>query len=148
MIKLHRARLVLVVAIAGALIVIAAEFPLSELLHQHAELALVRGQLSTLASRNASLTADIDALSSSSTVNAIAHEEYGLVQPGQLSFVILPTANSAAAKQGLSMPAIAPQDLLAAAPEGDHSVIPSPENSSGSFWGRFVSHLEFWQWGR
>lgn len=134
-------------AIVGAVVVVGVEFPLSELLHQHAELALTQQQLSTLASRNSSLTADVVALSSNSTVNAIAHEEYGLVQPGQRSYVILPAANSAAAKQGLSIAAIPPQDLIASGPVGDKAVIPVSASQSASFWSRFVSHLEFWHWG-
>jgi cell division protein FtsB len=145
--QLRRARLVLVAALAGAVIVVAAEFPLSELLHQHAALALTQEQLATLASRNSSLSADVIALSSNSTVNAIAHEEYGLVQPGQSSYVILPAANSAAAKQGLSATAIPPQDLVASGPTAGTSAIPTGQTESPGFWSRFASHLEFWHWG-
>lgn len=148
MIQLRRARLVLVAAVIGALIVVGAEFPLSELLHQHADLALTQEQLGTLASRNSSLTADVVALSSSSTVNAIAHEEYGLVQPGQDSYVILPAANSAAAKRGLSIPAIPPQDLIAASPVAGPATLSPTTSASTSFWSRFASHLEFWHWGQ
>jgi cell division protein FtsB len=146
MTQLRRARLVLVAAVIGALVVVGAEFPLSELLHQHAELATTQSQLSTLASRNSSLSADVSALSSNSTVNAIAHEEYGLVQPGQASYVILPAADSATARRGLSAPAIPPQDLLAAGPVAGPTSAPVP-GDTGSFWSRFASHLEFWHWG-
>ena len=144
--QLRRARLILVAAVIGAVIVVGAEFPFSELMHQHAALNLAQRQLSMLASRNSSLTADIGALSSNSTVNAIAHEEYGLVQRGQSSYVILPAANSEAAKQGLSIPAIPPQDLLASGPVPGRVVLPTSSDSP-SFWSRFAAHLEFWHWG-
>ena len=146
MIQLHRARLILVAAVIGAMIVVGAEFPLKELLHQRSNLALTQQELATLAARNSSLTADVVALSSNSTVNAIAHEEYGLVKPGQSSYVILPAANSAAAKQGLSIPAIPPQDLIAAGPVAD-PIATSAVPSGGGFWSRFLAHLEFWHWG-
>lgn len=148
MIQLHRARLGLVTAVAGALALVGVEFPLSELLHQHSELALARGQLATITDRNASLSADVVALSANSTVNALAHEEYGLIRPGQRSFVILPAPNSAAAKAGLAAPVISPQDLVASAPVPGHAVIPTTARSASSFWSRFVSRLEFWHWGR
>lgn len=148
MIQLHRARLGLLGAFVGALVLVALEFPLSELLHQHSALALARSQLATIDGRNASLNADISALSSNSTVNALAHEEYGLVRPGQSSFVILPAPNSASAKAGLAAPAIAPQDLVASAPVVGHAVIPTTATSTSSFWSRFVARLEFWHWGR
>lgn len=138
----------MVAALVGAVIVVAAEFPLNELLHQHAELALTQEQLATLASRNSSLNADVIALSSNSTVNAIAHEEYGLVQPGQSSYVILPAANSAAAKQGLSAAVIPPQDLIASGPAAASASTPPDQVAAQGFWSRFAAHLEFWHWGR
>jgi len=147
MIQLHRARLGLLAALAGALVLTVVEFPLSELLRQHGELALARGQLLTLSSRNSSLRADIAALSANSTVNAIAHEEYGLVQPGQHSYVILPATNSAA-RSSLAIPVIPPQDLIASSPEPGHIAIPTTPQRQLGFWSRFVSRLEFWHWGR
>ena len=148
MIQLHRARLGLLTAVVGAFVVLGLEFPLRELLHQHSALALARSQLATIDARNASLNADISALSSNSTVNALAHEEYGLVRPGQSSFVILPAPNSAAAKAGLAAPVISPQDLVASAPVVGHAVIPTAATNTSSFWHRFLSRLEFWHWGR
>jgi cell division protein FtsB len=133
-------------ALAAAVIVIA-WFPARELVRQHDELGAVNGQLSTLAKRNASLSADISALSSNSTIAAIAHEQYGLIRRGQTSYVILPGVGSSAASGALTATSIAPQDLIAAPIDEPRatSTGAAPAGSS-SFWSRFSGHLEFWRW--
>jgi hypothetical protein len=85
-------------------------------------------------------------LSSDSTIAAIAHEQYGLIHPGQTSYVILPAAGSPAAN-GLTTPSIAPQDLIEA-PAGSPRTTSSSTSSPGvgGFWSRFTGHLEFWRW--
>jgi cell division protein FtsL len=131
---------------ACALIIVIAWFPARELVRQHEELRAANGQLSVLVKHNASLAEDILALSSNSTIAAIAHEQYGLVRRGQTSYVILPAAGSAAANGGLTTPSIAPQDLIEA-PVGSPRTAPvAIVNGDGGFWSRFANHLEFWRW--
>jgi cell division protein FtsL len=147
--KAHQVhRWVLLGAVLCAAVIVVAWFPARELLHQHDELGAVNGQLATLAKRNASLSADITALSSNSTIAEIAHEQYGLVRPGQASYVLLPAAGSAAANGALTTTSIAPQDLIAA-PVDEPRAAPTSSASAvaaGSFWSRFSAHLEFWRW--
>jgi cell division protein FtsL len=143
----HANRWVMLGAALCAAAIVIAWFPARELIGQHEELSAVNGQLSVLATRNASLSADISALSSYSTIAAIAHEQYGLVRPGQTSYVILPAVGSAAANGALATSSIAPQDLIAA-PVDEPRPTPAQGSSggAGSFWSRFSSHLEFWRW--
>ena len=130
-----------------AAVIVVAWFPARELIGQHEELSAVNGQLSVLAKRNASLSADISALSSYSTIAAIAHEQYGLVRRGQSSYVILPAVGSAAANGALTTVSIAPQDLIAAPiDEPRPASTGGSSTGSASFWSRFESHLEFWRW--
>jgi cell division protein FtsB len=143
----HVNRWILLGAALCAAVIVVAWFPVRELVHQHDELGAVNGQLATLAKRNASLSADISALSSNSTISAIAHEQYGLVRPGQTSYVILPAVGSAAANGALTTTSIAPQDLIAAPIDEPHSASTGSSTAgAGSFWSRFSSHLEFWRW--
>jgi cell division protein FtsB len=140
---LYRARLALVAALLFSAALVAAEFPLSMLLHQRSELALVASQVSTLQQRNSGLQGDVAALSQDSTIAEIAHEEYGLVSPGQLAYAILPGAGSASANS-LAVEEIPPRDLVATA----NALTPSPRPvavKGPGLWGRFISHLEFWR---
>jgi cell division protein FtsB len=143
----HANRWVMLSAALFAAVIVFAWFPARELIGQHEELSAVNGQLSVLAKRNASLSADISALSSYSTIAAIAHEQYGLVRPGQTSYVILPAVGSAAANGALATSSIAPQDLIAAPVDEPRPASGGSSSAgAGSFWSRFSSHLEFWRW--
>ncbi|HVB04711.1 MAG TPA: septum formation initiator family protein [Acidimicrobiales bacterium] len=139
---LYRARLALLAAALSAVALVAVEFPFSLLIHQRSALARTSGELADLNARNAGLQGDIRALSSKATIAEIAHEDYGLVGPGQLSFVILPAAGSAAATslEGSSIP---PRDLVASTAPPTASPQPSTVHGPG-LWRRFVSRLEFW----
>jgi cell division protein FtsB len=143
----HANRWVMLGAALCAAVIVVAWFPARELIGQHEELAAVNAQLSTLAKRNVSLSADISALSSYSTIAAIAHEQYGLVRRGQTSYLILPAVGSAAANGELATTAIAPQDLIAAPVDEPRPASTRASSAgAGSFWSRFSSHLEFWRW--
>jgi cell division protein FtsL len=130
-----------------AAVIVIAWFPARELIRQHDELGAVNGQLATLAKRNASLSADVAALSSNSTIAAIAHEQYGLIRRGQTSYVILPGVGSGATNGALTTTSIAPQNLIAAPiDEPRVATTGGAPGATGSFWSRFSGHLEFWRW--
>lgn len=146
MTQLHRARALLVLAVLAAIAIVAFEFPFGEIFHQRGELASVNAQLAAVRARNASLNADIKALSQRSTIGAIAHEEYGLSARGQRSYVILPAAGSGDAND-LAAPTISPQDLVAAPPSAGSPASSSVDGAAGpGFWSRFAARLEFWRW--
>ena len=149
MAHLYRARMVLIIAVVFAIGAVAVEFPLSELLRQRSELVGLAGQLQAVDSHNALLKSDIASLSQPSTIAAIAHQDYGLVRPGQRSYVILPGPGSSAIADPLAMGAIPAADLVAAPTSASVVAPPAPTPTQappkGSFWSRVVNRLEFWR---
>jgi cell division protein FtsB len=139
---MRRARVALLAAVAASFLALVAWLPVSLLLSQHAELASLSTSLSSLESRNAAMRAEDHALSSNAAVATIAHEQYGLVKPGQQAYVILPKAGSADGS-GLNSTAIPLSDLVPTAQEN----YPSPATGAPEpgFWSRFVGRLEFWR---
>jgi len=144
-IALRRARLALAAALVLAAAIIGFEFPFAELVHQRGELASLDASVAHVVGADAALRADIAALSSSATLAAIAHEQYGLVRPGQQPYVVLPPTRAAGPPSGLETPEIPPADLIAA-PPGTTGATGSPSApSEPGFWARVVDRLEFWR---
>ena len=145
MMAIHRARQMLIVTAVGAIGIVVLEFPLHQLVAQRSEIARTAAALRSVEAHNASLAQSISSLRQSSTIASIAHREYGLVRPGQHSYVILPAANDRSSRRASSS-SVSSIDLGAAAQSG-LSLAPAstshPEPSS--LWSRFVSHLEFWR---
>jgi cell division protein FtsB len=141
---LYRARLGVVVAGLVSLVALAAWFPLGELLSQRGELSSLSAQVASVSARNATLKSEVVSLNENSSVETIAHSEFGLVKPGQLSFVILPAAGSTVGAPGLRNVPIPEADLVADEPQiAPHATAPA-DAGGPDFWGRFVSRLEFW----
>jgi cell division protein FtsB len=144
--SLARARLFLACAVVFALVVFAVEFPFSEIFGQRAQLSALSAQLSTMQSRNAALRSSIANLKKDSTIEAIAHQDYGLVQRGQRSFVILPAPSAKSNDVSLSDQPVPISDLVQA-PVGSAGTVNTASSASGappSFWSRFKDRLEFW----
>jgi hypothetical protein len=140
---LYRARLGFVVAGLASLIALACWFPLGELLHQRGELASLASQVNSVDTHNAALRSEIVALGQNGTIETIAHQEFGLVRTGQISFVIEPAAGSTTGAPGLRPSPISPADLVADPP------VLAPRSGTAApagppYWSRFVSRLEFW----
>ncbi len=146
MLELSRARQIFVAAFFGSIALLALEFPLHTLLNQRSQISQVASELSTVRSHNVALNSDISSLSKSSRIASIAHEEYGLVKPGQRSYVILPAAGSKGSTNSLGAGAVPLSDIgpTAASPTASTSVS-SPSQPSGSLLSRVVHRLEFWR---
>jgi cell division protein FtsB len=142
MMTLHRARIALLAAVVVSLFTMVAWLPLSLLVGQHHELASLSSSLRSIESRNKAMRTDVAALSTDSVIETIAHQEYGLVKPGEHAYVILPKAGSSATS-GLDPTAIPADDLVPAAQESFPS--PTPGAPEPGFWSRFVDRLEFWR---
>ncbi|HXZ82360.1 MAG TPA: septum formation initiator family protein [Acidimicrobiales bacterium] len=146
--SLRRARLALVAAVALVIAILATGFPVGTFVHQRVAIAAINRQLAAIDSRNAELRAEIVSLRQSSTIEAIAREEYGLVRPGQRSYVILPGKGARAVGAGtLGVQPIPPGDLVPASVSAYQS--PSdmaPGGKPSSLWSRTVGELEFWRW--
>ena len=83
--------LVAVTLLMGGLFL--AVMPIRTYLSQHKTLNTVSSQLRDAQARNAQLTAEISQLNSPDQIAQIARTRFGLVQPGQQSFVILPPSS-------------------------------------------------------
>ena len=145
MFALHRARQMLIVVFLGTIVLVAIEFPLRQLMSQRAQISKTALALQTVEIHNTILQRDIASLSKTSTILSIAHQEYGLVQPGQRSYVILPNANARQNMNPLTALAI-PAEVLGAT-SGSTAVASASHTVArpvGSLWSRMLRRLEFW----
>ena len=141
---LYRARIGLVAAGIASLVVLLCWFPLGELLRQRSELSSLSNQVSSVNAHNASLRGEVRSLGTeAATIETLAHQEFGLVKPGQVPYVILPQAGSSTGSPTLTARPIPVSDLVADQPVvAPHVSAPAP--SGPGFWSRFTSRLEFW----
>lgn len=148
---LRRARAVFVAALFLAAGLLVAEFPLAGLVHARTSASTAAAELAAVRAENAALSRQVKALQSpwSPAIAALAHEEYGLVRPGESSVEVLP-AHDAVSPDGSGDPSVA---SLGATTIPHADLVPSdavlaPEDAGvgegGSFWHRLVERLEFW----
>ncbi|MGH9297134.1 MAG: FtsB family cell division protein [Acidimicrobiales bacterium] len=151
---LRRARIAFVAAVVLAAVILATQFPLGELLHARAAVSSSSGQLAALRRANNALSAQVKSLHQASTIEQIAHDQYGLVRPGQKSVVILPNGHdggaSGSARSGsipdrLGTAVIPPADLVPSDSLLSPPEVKSAGSSRGGYWGRVLDRLEFWK---
>jgi cell division protein FtsL len=80
-------------------------YPTRTFLDQRAQTNKARTQLETLRSENARLARESKKLSTDAEIERIARERYGLVKPGERSFVILPAPTTAPPPPSSTAPA-------------------------------------------
>ncbi len=142
-VRLRRARVALVLAAVAAVIISALELPLGELQGERRTLAVVTGQLAAAQRADQALRADLRALQQPTRIAAIAHQDYGLVRPGQQAYVVLPSAKSRA---NLGAPARVPaSDLVPSSASAYPVPDPSAPGGQQSLWQKTLDHLEFWR---
>jgi cell division protein FtsB len=145
---LRRARLLFLLSAVAALVIVATELPLGSLMRARSQGATAAAELAKVRQENHLLASEVAGLKKGSTIEQIAHQQYGLVKAGQKSYVVMPTARAG--------------DTGGAGPLGDHLIPPSdlvpsdaslspPSTSasvpgeSGGFWHRLLNRLEFWK---
>ena len=79
---------VVVLLLVGLAIVLAGVFPFRQLIAQERLVDNTRTQLDALVAGNESLQAQIDAVQSPAELERIAREQYGMVRPGELSYIV------------------------------------------------------------
>lgn len=79
---------VAVLLLVGLAIVLAGVFPFRQLIAQERLVDNTRAQLDALVAGNESLQAQIDAVQSPTELERIAREQYGMVRPGETSYVV------------------------------------------------------------
>jgi len=146
---IRRARLFFFVALLVAGVILFANLPIRSLTQERSTLQAETARLATLQETTRMLSAQVRSLHDPATVAQIAHQEYGLVFPGERSIVVLPSPVGTSASSSIPDPLadnpIPASDLL----PSDAILAPSAtagETSAGSpgFWHRVLSTLEFW----
>jgi cell division protein FtsB len=94
----RRARALLLGAVVFAALVLLTALPWTTLLDQHAQLTSASAQVNQLQAENQALAAQAKELSNRSTQAGLARQDYGLVEPGQKAYDILPAPGTAASK--------------------------------------------------
>ncbi len=160
---LRRARVLFAAAVVASVFVVLTEVPFSELLHARGAVAAASAELDRLRHENGALSAEVGDLKNGSTIEQIAHEEYGLVSPGEGSVVVMPASEGSQGRRGgsgktgktgepgeaatpLGATTIPKSDLV----PSDSPLSPANEGSRTprhheSFWKRLLDRLEFWK---
>jgi cell division protein FtsB len=145
--SLRRARAGLVGAVVLAIAIVAAGLPTGTIGRQRDALAAADRQLATVEAHNAVIRSEITSLRQRSTIEAIAREDYGLVRPGQRSFVILPGKGAHAVGAGtLGLEPIPADDLVPTSVSAVAPLAAAAGAKSASLWSRTLNELEFWRW--
>jgi cell division protein FtsL len=87
---MRRAAVLLIVALMAVGVLLLFVFPARTLLAQRRQIATTESHISALSRENAALAARIKSMSNPAQIEQIAHEQYGLVMPGQQAYTIIP----------------------------------------------------------
>jgi len=152
-------------AAVAAAAILATSFPLSDLIGQHRQVSAEAAELSALQRQGNLLAQQRQQLNSNAEVKRLARQNYQLVEPGQALYDILPPAGQTTsvapgapsagdpANQPLVTPSQAPN--MSPDPGLPTTTVPSSttaptspsttSQSTGGFWSRVGSTLEFWK---
>lgn len=83
-----RGGVIAVVLLVGLAIVLAGVFPFRQLIAQERLVENTRVKLDTLVVENEALQAEIDSVRSPAELERIAREQYGMVRPGETTYVV------------------------------------------------------------
>ena len=144
---IRRARVGLAAAVASAAVIVAVQFPLTQLWHERSAEAAAAHELAGLRRADAALSRQVASLRDPSTIGSIAHQDYGLVMPGESYEVVLPGPADARSGDPLAdtkLPpsALVPSDSAIAQPATDGT---GQTGANRSFWSRLLQRLEFWK---
>ncbi len=139
--------LVTPLAIATALYIVVAWFPLSTLWSQQVAIDQARSQINQLSQQSAALSAQAKAISTRAAAIALARQEYQLVLPGQSLIQVLPSNQTSSDNLSTGDPGLQPLVSPTAAGLGvtGTTTTPAPRAPLSGFWSRFVKTLEFWR---
>jgi len=144
---IQRARLFFFVALAIAVVILVANFPLGALVQGRSTVRGDSAHLTALQSENRALSSQVRALHDPAVIGRIAHQEYGLITRGQRSIVVLPgpAGSSSSVLDPLQNNLIPSSDLLPSdAILGPSAHASQPAEHEPGFWHRVRDSLEFW----
>ena len=136
----RRALLLVVLAVMAAMGMFLFGYPTRTYLDQRAQLTSEQAMVDRLAVQNQTLQAEAAQLQNTGEIERLARQDYGLVQPGQEAYAILPAPTPAPANLRTVSRATS-----SAGPTNTATADPARGTpSSGSLWSRFLRQLEFW----
>jgi cell division protein FtsB len=152
-IKARRARVGLAASLAASVVIVAAWFPASELMHQRQQLGTTTTQLDQLRKQDAALAKEQTSLKSSPEISRIAREQFQLVTHGTTPYQVLPkeaTSVKSKANQGYpsdpgTQPPVVPSGDVELPPGTGDPVAHPGVTGSSTFFGRILQTLEFWR---
>lgn len=150
----RRARIFFLAAVLLAGVLLLTEVPITDVVHARAAAADVTTALAKIRAENKALEAQVHDLKQGSTIEQIAHQEYGLVESGQRSVVVMPGGGATGSVGGHGSTGTSAPLGETTIPKSD--VVPSDSQLSqvgggsvarggASFWERVVQRLEFWK---
>lgn len=171
----RRARIALVGACLFAAVVLATSLPLRTWMDQRAAVATTAATVRRLAREDHELAAQAAMLAKPSTIRALAHSQFGYVEPGQKAYVVVPSASSgstsppSSADSGVGPSRLSEPVAVPGSPSSAEVLGNGPLSAGGStsssgrsarvgssaarsdrqagpgFWSRVVHSLEFWE---
>ncbi|MGO9560212.1 MAG: FtsB family cell division protein [Acidimicrobiales bacterium] len=151
---LRRARIFFLVAVVLAGVLVLTEVPIADLMHARSAASEVTSALAKVRAENRALEAQVHDLQQGSTIEQIAHQEYGLVEPGQRSVVVMPGGGATGSVRGhgstgtsapLGETTIPKSDIVPTDSQVAQVGGGSAAHGGPSFWQRVVQRLEFWK---
>lgn len=118
-------------------------YPTRTYLEQRTQLSQQQAKLDRLAAQNQSLSGEASRLQNTAEIERIARQDYGLVQPGQEAYAILPSPRASTSANNGGQSGSAGSTTTTAGPRASSSSH-HPSHSSGGLWSRFIHQLEFW----
>ena len=119
-------------------------YPTRTYLEQRAQLNQQQAKLDQLTAQNQDLSGEASRLQNTAEIERIARQDYGLVQPGQEAYAILPAPASGPAATS-TRGTKAPSSTTSTTQGSKSSSTRHSSHSSGGLWSRFIHQLEFWQ---
>lgn len=95
----RRFPLIAVVLLTALAITLAGIFPFRQMIAQQRQVDQTQARLDTLVEENRALEEKVSALNSPAEIERIAREQFGLVRPGETSYVVDAPMNAAPAPQ-------------------------------------------------
>ncbi|HVA44588.1 MAG TPA: cell division protein FtsL [Acidimicrobiales bacterium] len=138
----RRALLLVVLAVMTAMGMFLFGYPTRTYLEQRAQLTSEQAMVDRLAVQNQTLQSEAAQLQNTGEIERLARQDYGLVQPGQEAYAILPGPTPASAT--LRTVSGAPSHAGPTSTPAGGADPAGGTQSTGSLWSRFIRQLEFW----
>jgi cell division protein FtsB len=98
--------LLAVAALVGVVVTAAGIFPFRQIIGQEKAVGLAREKLAALEEENARLAVEAAALESDAEIERLAREQFGLVMPGEIGYVVVSPPGEVAAPAESEVPTL------------------------------------------